>query len=1188
MKQVVERILEGKFEYDKGALDFSCARIELSLQPGEVYTGSFRILSTPGKLTEGFLYTRDLRMQLLTESFAGLTEEIGYTFSAVGLEEGDVIKGEIYVISNQGEYYLPYVVTIAHSSIETSLGSIRNLFHFANLAKTDWDEAVKLFYADRFIDLFKGNDRQYLRAYRGLSGIYGNEQNVEEFLLEINKKHAVEYIVDRDLIILDEPYGEIKEYVDITRNGWGYTFLNVVTDADFVVLSQETLTDNDFLGNYLHYGFVIDPEKLHGGNNYGVIRFFNSFTTFEINIKINRDSSIHQDISKEVEYNRALIGMVTYYKAFRLKQISTDTWVAQTGVIVDRLANIRFNDVTARMFKAQLLITEERYNEAKWILDQVANELGETGAVITPQWAYYLYLTTLLTREDAYIDKITEEVEMIYNADPTQWRVAWILLYLSEEFAISPSKRWLFIENQLSMQCVSPIMYVEAANMLTVNPSLLSRLDPPQTRVIRFMIRENILTKDIVRQIVYLAGTGKWYSKAIIEILKHCYEIMPDAETLTAFCSLLIAHDRREPEFFQWYKLALEAEVRVTMLYEYYMMSLDLNIPVRLPKMVYLYFSYENSLDWEHTAYLYARVIENRRDDEDMFYSYKDQIDRFAIEQIAEQRMNRDLSVIYKLVLNESVITREMADKLVSLIFTHRLHVDSSNVTKAIVYQSHECEGTAYPIKDHEAYVPIYNKDFTIVFEDGFSNRYMKSVNYDIEKLMVPGKLANIMLPYVSDNLAFDVYACECSSEMVEINDENRVRYQRILDASEIEPSYKTEIRTKLMLYYYDNDRIRELDSLLEALDPAVMTGKERNIAVRYMVIRGMFDKAYAWVREYGMEGVEPKDMVKLCSSLISRSDFVPSKEITCITAACFFKGKYDETILTYLCDNFHGMTKDMRKLFAAAENFDTDIFGMCENILIQMLYTGYYISERMEIYRKYVAKGGDGKVRMAFLTRCCFDYFVRDQLTENYVFDEITKLVLRGEDFHLVCKLAYVKFYSEVAGPVEEDVREIIKKFLNEITAKGIYFSYFKEFMEQGIEEINRFSDKTFVEYKTEPGRKVMIHYIVEHDEESKGEYITEEMKDMYGGVHVKSFVLFFGENLQYYITEECDGEEQLTESGNIQKSDIGSDIRASRFNEINDIVIAHTLQDYETYEHLLYEYKRREYIVNRLFTME
>ena len=83
-------------------------------------------------------------------------------------------------------------------------------------------------------------------------------------------------------------------------------------------------------------------------------------------------------------------------------------------------------------------------------------------------------------------------------------------------------------------------------------------------------------------------------------------------------------------------------------------------------------------------------------------------------------------------------------------------------------------------------------------------------------------------------------------------------------------------------------------------------------------------------------------------------------------------------------------------------------------------------------------------------------------------------------------------------------------------------------------------------------------------------------------------SFVLFFGENLLYYITEEINGDEQLTESGNITKSDISSDIKTSRFSEINDIVISHTLSDYDALEHLIYDYRRKDYLIDRLFTMK
>ncbi|MBO7600930.1 MAG: hypothetical protein J6S95_07265, partial [Lachnospiraceae bacterium] len=730
--------------------------------------------------------------------------------------------------------------------------------------------------------------------------------------------------------------------------------------------------------------------------------------------------------------------------------------------------------------------------------------------------------------------------------------MAWLLLYLSAEYAVSPTKKWVFITNQLSLGCTSPVMYVEAANMLLLNSALLADLNTVELRILSYMVKEHLLTNEVARQVVYLAGSGKWYTNSLIEILKSCYDVLQSVDALTVLCTLLIAHDKKGPEYFQWYKLALEEEARVTKIYEYYMMSIDTVRVNELPKMVYLYFSYQNELDWKLTAYLYARVIENREQLEDIFPTYKEQIDRFTINQIAEGHMNKDLAIIYRFVLSENVISKDMAVKLAKLIFTHRISISSDLPQRVIVYQSREVVGTSYPIVGHEAFVPIYNKDFDIMFEDNFSNRYMKSVDYDIEKLIVPGKLANMLLPHVDDNLSFDVYACECSSEMVEIDDENRIRYQRILDAPEIDTAYKAEIRSKIMQYYYDNDRIRELDLLLESLNAEEMNAKERNTCVKYMIMRGMYDKALEWIFDFGIEGVDLRDLVKLCSNLIVRGDFEPSDDITDISAFCFFKNKYDETILKYLCDNYNGMTKDLRKLFTAAENFDIDVHGMCEKLIVQMLFTGYFVSERMDIYKKYISTGANQNIRMAFLTQCSYDYFVKEQLMEAAVFEEIAKVKAMGERIGDVSKLAYVKFYSEEKNLIDKEVMDNITEFINDLLEKGIYMSFFKEFVEKGSTGVDRYSDKTIIEYKSEPGARVYIHYIIEGDEDIRAEYVTEEMREMFGGVFAKSFILFFGENLQYYVTEEREGEELLTESGSVQKSDISNEATDSKFNRI------------------------------------
>lgn len=54
------------------------------------------------------------------------------------------------------------------------MGEVKNLFHFANLAKTNPEEAIAAFYAPDFADMLTGQDRQYREYYLGLSHIPGH------------------------------------------------------------------------------------------------------------------------------------------------------------------------------------------------------------------------------------------------------------------------------------------------------------------------------------------------------------------------------------------------------------------------------------------------------------------------------------------------------------------------------------------------------------------------------------------------------------------------------------------------------------------------------------------------------------------------------------------------------------------------------------------------------------------------------------------------------------------------------------------------------------------------------------------------------------------------------------------------------------------------------------------------------
>ena len=93
--------------------------------------------------------------------------------------------------------------------------------------------------------------------------------------------------------------------------------------------------------------------------------------------------------------------------------------------------------------------------------------------------------------------------------------------------------------------------------------------------------------------------------------------------------------------------------------------------------------------------------------------------------------------------------------------------------------------------------------------------------------------------------------------------------------------------------------------------------------------------------------------------------------------------------------------------------------------------------------------------------------------------------------------------------------------------------------------------------------------------------------MKEMYHGIFVKQFILFFGERLQYYIVEHDKGEDQLTESGTVTCSDMDHHDMGSKYGMINDIAIARTLGDYDTVDRLLREYFMHEHMLIEIFRM-
>ena len=150
-----------QFHASAAPLTFSAQLIEHQLSPGEVKEASFTIYSQNEEGLEGEISSSQAFVRPVTRTFSGNAEEITYKVSAAAFDDGDTAEGFFRIISSQGEYTLPYQITVRQKELTSPIGIIENLNHFVSLARTNWKQRFSLL-----------NQRLATVSYRDEPGLY--------------------------------------------------------------------------------------------------------------------------------------------------------------------------------------------------------------------------------------------------------------------------------------------------------------------------------------------------------------------------------------------------------------------------------------------------------------------------------------------------------------------------------------------------------------------------------------------------------------------------------------------------------------------------------------------------------------------------------------------------------------------------------------------------------------------------------------------------------------------------------------------------------------------------------------------------------------------------------------------------------------------------------------------------------
>ncbi len=1180
MRKRIKQLARGKFEYAKPELILSEEEINISVIEGEDFEGEFTISTESNAKIRGLVYATNPRVEVLTPQFEGETVRIRYQFHSYGLSEGLTEKGDFVIVCNQNEISLSFCASISKKYADTSIGPVKNLYDFSCLAKANWSEAFQLFYHRNFSNVIKPNEIKESMIYRGIVAAKPSNQNLEEFLIGIRKKEKVTFTVDKKNFTWNGIAELQKESIEIKKNNWGYIEINASTDADFIRIDKKKIRSEDFIGSVYTFDFFVDPDLLHAGKNFGYIQLSSVYETINIEVMANKEVVLDETIENvSLEKKECLAGIMELYQAYRLKRIVTGVWANETIEILNHLHALEPEEPMHQLMKAQCLIINRQKQEAEWILDEFKREWIDRK---DPVWGYYLYIMTLIEREPTYVDRLTKEIEAIFYENPDSVMLFWVLTFLQEQYLDNNSLKLKDIEYWVMKGCSSPYLYLEAYYLIWQDPYLLTKLDTFEIRVLRWAVRHRAITKDIAIQIFQIMETARGFNPVLYDLMCAAYEANPKPEYVGVICSYLIKGQQYDHKYHEWYEKGIEMELRITSLYEAYLLSMDERKIEPVPKIIQMYFQYDSGLPYKKMAVLYNNIIASKATNPEVYQRYCRSMGKFAMEQILAGHMDDNLAVVYDDMLDLGVINTEIAKALSYIIFTHKIAVFDEKMVRAIIYQRQMKDPQIVPIVDNIAYFQLYSQEYVIVFEDAKGQRYSGSISYQLQSLMDAQKYLEKCMEHAPLQLPYLISYFDKRQSYLTFEKGDKEHFKPLMFSEAVSAEYKSRILPEILRFYQINAFDAMIEEYLEKADYSKLEDSTRKFAIELCVDNHLYDFAYEKIMEYGIDQIGSASKVALASYMIGKTEYEEDDFLTRLCITAFRAKKYNDKILNYLCQHFNGPSQDMLDIWFAAKSFDIDRFDISERILVQMMYADHMVLEGMPVFAYFYEAGGKDFITLAYISDCAHRYFVDGQKIDDDIFELIEARYIYNLELNDACKLALLRYYADLTQ-ISERQLAIEDELLAEYTRRNMHFAFYKKLSPDLVLKYHLY-DKVFLEYRTNPHSHVVLQYSRDEDGE---EFIKEDMLDVYDGIFVKAFVMFFGESIQYYISEEHGNEVKVTESNRIVNNDVYNKEDESRYNLLNQMLISNTLQEESELYRAMKQYAGFDEVTQKVFKL-
>ena len=211
----------------------------------------------------GIVYSSNPYVRIVKPQFDGMEATIRFEVLGQDYQEGDRLTGYFTIVCNQRECRLPFDVQFEADRLYASTGEITSLSDFASLAQGHWAEAMQLFYSQAFEKFIARQEKAVRMVYTGYRKALPSSANLEEFLVAVGLKDAVDFTVRERKEEFYRVSENRKETLVVARYAGLYQD-HGESDGPFVTVEKDLITTDYFLGSTMLRNYYTQEPHARG------------------------------------------------------------------------------------------------------------------------------------------------------------------------------------------------------------------------------------------------------------------------------------------------------------------------------------------------------------------------------------------------------------------------------------------------------------------------------------------------------------------------------------------------------------------------------------------------------------------------------------------------------------------------------------------------------------------------------------------------------------------------------------------------------------------------------------------------------------------------------------------------------------------------------------------------------------